>query len=98
MNLRSEQILKKKSRHKLVDTNQLTTEHIYIFSLKYPAQFVPGIAVINSQIPMNKIKPPKSISRNFILLLVSTRINPPKKCLVRKRRNPAAPKIFYLEI
>ena len=61
---------------------------IYIgFFLTYSAQFVPGFAVINIQIPMNRRNSPKSISGPLVIILVSTRMNSSVKIVGRKRKN-----------
>ena len=58
-----------------------------LFLLKYSAWFVPGFAVINSQIPMNQRNSPKSRSRPLILLFVSTIMTSSEKVLVKKRKH-----------
>ena len=88
MNLRAENIFSKQ----FPDMNWLTQiEHplkiSILFLLKYSAWFVPGFAVINSQIPMNQKNSPKSRSRPLILLLVSTIMTSLEKVLGRKREN-----------
>ena len=49
------------------------------FFLSYSARFVPGFAVNNSQIPMNRRNSPKSVSGTLIILLLSTRMTSTKK-------------------
>ena len=88
MDLRSDQILSKRfpGIHLLthIDHPQIISIG---FSLKYSAQFVPGFAVTNSQIPMNQRNSPKSISGPLLILLISTRMTSSTKVVGRKRKN-----------